>query len=351
MSGSGKRNSTMEVLRILAMVLVMLVHATFMSTGLPDKNMLIDRPLVGLGLYLQSALSVVCVNVFVLLSGWYGIHWHPKRLVSLLFQVLFFAMLVFGVLVIAKPSQYLNANAMGTILMIHGNDYWFIKSYILLFIFAPVLNLYVEHCSQRQLLFTLMVFYLFQTVYGWLSIEGAADLCGGYSALSFMGLYLLSKYVRRYVFDKESFQAIAHKSRKFLGTYLGICLVHAFVAFVVTRMGFPVAGRIFTYTNPLVIVQSLCLLLAFATMKPTYNRMVNWIAASSLSIYLLHADELVLRPYYAHYIGQIFQHYSYPLYLLIVVAVMIGVYALALMIDQVRILIWNKIAMLVWKQR
>lgn len=341
----------MEVLRILAMVLVMLVHATFMSTGLPDKNMLIDRPLVGLGLYLQSALSVVCVNVFVLLSGWYGIHWHPKRLGSLLFQVLFFAMLVFGVLVIAKPSQYLNANAMGTILMIHGNDYWFIKSYILLFIFAPVLNLYVEHSSQRQLLLLLMVFYLFQTVYGWLSIEGAADLAGGYSAMSFMGLYLLSRYVRLYVFNMERFQSLAHKSRKFFSTYLGICLVHALTAFAVTRMGFPVAGRIFTYTNPLVIVESLCLLLAFATLPPTHNRVVNWVGASCLAVYLLHANELVLRPYYAHYIGQVFQHYSYPLYLLIVIGVMIGVYVLALMIDQVRKLMWNKIARLVWKQK
>lgn len=351
MSGSGKRNSTMEVLRILAMVLVMLVHATFMSTGLPDKNMLIDRPLVGLGLYLQSALSVVCVNVFVLLSGWFGIHWHPKRLANLLFQVLFFAILVFVVLTIAKPSQYLNANAMGTILMIHGNDYWFIKSYILLFIFAPVLNLYVEHSSQRQLLLLLMVFYLFQTVYGWLSIEGAADLAGGYSALSFMGLYLLSQYVHLYVYDKEKFQAIAHKSCKFLGAYLVICLVHAFIAFIVTRMGFPVAGRIFTYTNPLVIVESLCLLLVFATLPPTHNRVVNWVGASCLAVYLLHANELVLRPYYAHYIGQVFQHYSYPLYLLIVIGVMIGVYVLALMIDQVRKLMWNKIARLVWKQK
>lgn len=341
----------MEVLRILAMVLVMLVHATFMSTGLPDKGMLIDRPLTSFGLYMQSALSVVCVNVFVLLSGWFGIHWHPKRLGSLLFQVLFFAMLVFGVLAIVKPSQYLNANAAGTILMIHGNDYWFIKSYILLFIFAPVLNLYVEHCSRRQLLLTLLVFYLFQTVYGWLSIEGAADLCGGYSALSFMGLYLLSQYVHLYVYDKEKFQAIAQKSRKFLGAYLSICLVHTFIAFIVTRMGFPVAGRIFTYTNPLVIVQSLCLLLAFATMKPTYNRMLNWVAASCLAVYLLHANELILRPYYARFIGQVFQHYSYPLYLLIVIGVMIGIYLLALMIDQVRILIWNKIAMLVWKQK
>lgn len=339
----------MEVLRILSMLLVLLVHATFMATGLPDKAMLVDRPLVGFGLYMQSALSVVCVNVFVLLSGWFGILWHNKRLVGLLFQVLFFALLVFSVLAIAQPSQYLHTDAMGTVIMIHGNDYWFVKSYILLFIFAPLLNLYVEHSSQRQLLLTLMLFYLFQTVYGWLSIEGAADLAGGYSALSFMGLYLLSRYVRLYVFAKEKFRLMVHKSRFFFAAYLGICLVHAFIAFIVTRMGFPVAGRIFTYTNPLVIVESLCLLLAFASLPPTHNRVINWVAASCLAVYLLHANELVLRPYYAHYIGQVFQHYSYPLYLLIVIGVMIGIYLLALMIDQVRILMWNKIAKLAWK--
>lgn len=339
----------MEALRILSMLLVLLVHATFMATGLPDKGMLIDRPLVGFGLYMQSAMSVVCVNVFVLLSGWFGIHWHTKRLAGLLFMVLFFSLLVFTVLAIAQPSQYLHADAMGTVLMIHGNDYWFIKSYILLFIFAPLLNLYVEHSSQRQVLLTLVLFYLFQTVYGWLSIEGAADLAGGYSALSFMGLYLLSRYVRLYAFGKEKFRLMVHKSRKFFTAYLGICLVHALTAFAVTRLGFPVAGRIFTYTNPLVIVESLCLLLAFATLPSTHNRVINWVAASCLAVYLLHANELVLRPYYARFIGQVFQHYSYPLYLLIVIGVVIGIYLLALMIDQVRKLMWNKIAMLIWK--
>lgn len=62
-----RRKSTKEALRILSMLLVLLVHATFMATGLPDGGLLHDRPLVGFALYLQAALSVVCVNVFVLL--------------------------------------------------------------------------------------------------------------------------------------------------------------------------------------------------------------------------------------------------------------------------------------------
>lgn len=340
----------MEVLRILSMVLVLLVHATFMATGLPDKALLLERPFVGFALYLQAALSVVCVNVFVLLSGWYGIHWHPKRLAGLLFQVLFFALLVFAGLAIVSPSQYLHWDAIGTVLMIHGNDYWFIKSYILLFILSPALNLFVEHASQRQLLLSLVVFYLFQTVYGWLSIDGAVELAGGYSALSFMGLYLLSRYVHLYVYNKEKFLATVHKCRKFFVAYLCICLIHSLIAFAVTRMGFPVAGRIFTYTNPLVIVESLCLLLAFATMKPTYNRLVNWVAASSLAVYLLHADELLLRPYYAHFIGQIFRQHSYPVYLACVVGIIVVVYLSALLLDQVRKFVWNRIETLAWKQ-
>ena len=345
-----RRKSTMEALRILSMLLVLLVHATFMATGLPDGGLLHDRPLVGFALYLQAALSVVCVNVFVLLSGWYGIHWHPKRLGGLMFQVLFFALLVYLALVIAGPSRYLYLDDMATILMIHSSDYWFVKSYIILFILSPALNLFIERVSRHQLLLTLVAFYLFQTVYGWLSIDGAVELAGGYSALSFMGLYMLSQYVRRYVYGEAEFQAKAHKSRAFMALYLGICLVHAVTAFCVTRMGFPVAGRIFTYTNPLVIVESLCLLLAFATMKPTYSRLVNWIAASSLAVYLLHADELVLRPYYAHYIGLVFHQHSYPVYLACVVGIIVVVYLSALLLDQVRKFVWNKIATLAWRQ-
>lgn len=112
----------------------------------------------------------------------------------------------------------------------------------------------IKQSDKKQLRLLLIAFYIFQTVYAWLSIYDVADFQGGYSVLSFMGLYLLAQYLHRY-------PGITKK----WGAKHGIGLFfQCIIRFLVTRFGLPIAGRIFTYTNPLVIIQSLALLIGFS---------------------------------------------------------------------------------------
>jgi len=74
--------------------------------------------------------------------------------------------------------------------------YWFAKAYIILYIFAPVLNAFAENCDKRQLEIFLVSFYIVQTLLGFILNTGG--FFSGYSAWSFMGLYLLARYMRIY---------------------------------------------------------------------------------------------------------------------------------------------------------
>ena len=82
-----KRESNIELLRIVAMLLVLFLHANYFSLGKVES---IDIQSDLFGSFVKSfteALCIICVNVFVLISGWFGIRPTLKGAMSLLFQV------------------------------------------------------------------------------------------------------------------------------------------------------------------------------------------------------------------------------------------------------------------------
>lgn len=339
------RNSTMELLRIIAMVLVMTNHAGFMALGVPSPEDAAGSPLLTALTFSDMALSITCVNIFVLLSGWFGIKWRPIKIWGLIFQVVFFSLAIYAALCVINPQGYANFGSLATALLLHNCDYWFVKSYLLLFLLAPMLNKFIEEATKKQLGIFLLCFYAIQTIYGWLSINGASDFAGGYSMLSFIGLYTLAAYLRLHGSMFNSWRAI-----HFIAVYLGIAAVQAVVAIAVTRLGLPIAGRLFTYTNPLVIIQSASIVMAFAKMKGSNIDIINWVAASCFAVYLFHGNEFLLRPYYAKYINGIFQTNGITTAILLTAAFIAVVFVASILIDKVRLLLWNGICRIKNKQ-
>ncbi len=84
-----KRESNFELLRIIAMLLVMITHATFLSLGIPTHEDSISTPYNSFGIFLSQSFSTVCVNIFILLSGWFGIKANLKRFSEFIFQLFF----------------------------------------------------------------------------------------------------------------------------------------------------------------------------------------------------------------------------------------------------------------------
>ena len=85
------RQSNLELLRIVARLVVLVVHADFLAFGKPDIAQIGSNPCASWLSYWVEAFAIVCVDLFVLLSGYFGIVWRFKSLGAYLFQVLFFA--------------------------------------------------------------------------------------------------------------------------------------------------------------------------------------------------------------------------------------------------------------------
>lgn len=325
----------MELFRLVAMLLVLIVHATFLALGVPTHEDAIQSPISTLTIFFSQSISTICVDSFVLLSGWFGINLRWNKLFSFIFQVFFFSILIFFLLLAYLPNQHLNINTLGAVLLVQSGDYWFAKAYIGLMLIAPALNLLVEHTTRRQLRNLLIAWFAFQTIYGWLSIDGASWVGGGYSAASFAGLYLLARYIRLY-----PTKCCQWNCSKNLICVFSIAIFITILAYFVTFLGLPICGRLFTNTNPLIIVEALYLLLAFSKMT-IKSKTINWIASSSFAIYLLHANSLFLRPHYGRIIREWYQNEGTVLFLIYTLSFMLLLSVIAVLVDKFRMRLWS----------
>lgn len=83
-----ERSSNIELLRILSMFLVLMIHY-IPSRTLPTHDTLAHDTLGTLFDLELRSISFVCVNCFILISGYFGIRWKLKSFSNLLFQILF----------------------------------------------------------------------------------------------------------------------------------------------------------------------------------------------------------------------------------------------------------------------
>lgn len=122
------RQSNIELCRIFAILLVLLVHSNFGWCGWPS-NLDSCRP----SMLLVEALSIIGVNVFILITGYFSANLKTKSMINLLYICVFYALL--KVVVGASTGHFVIKD----MFFISGSN-WFIPSYIGLLLLSPWLN-------------------------------------------------------------------------------------------------------------------------------------------------------------------------------------------------------------------
>ena len=86
--GTKVRQSNIELLRIVAIFLVMVAHCNiWLGGGLPDFSEGISAMVVGK--HIIASLASICVVLFVLISGYFSIKPNLKSVVTLWTQIFF----------------------------------------------------------------------------------------------------------------------------------------------------------------------------------------------------------------------------------------------------------------------
>lgn len=321
------RQSNFELLRIVAMLLVMILHCCYFSLGMPDKVALSTQPTSSFLCILGQSSTVMCVDVFVMISGWFGIRANKKSLLSLLFQCFFIIGLTdIYFYAIGTPDMTLRKCISGTFFF---SDSWFVRSYILLYILSPLLNAFISSSNETTKRKVIIPFFVIMCTVGWLDIWG--DFHKGYSTLSFIGLYLLANYVH------QSKAIIFRLPKRYdILIFFILVFVQAGLEFVALHFG---TKSVLNYNSPFTIAEALYLLLFFSKLNFNSNA-INWIATSAFAIYLFHASTPLLWAVYKPFV-QNAKTLGLPDFIGNIVLLIVVVFTFAILFDRVRILCWH----------
>lgn len=336
-SSVSRRNSNIELLRVIAMFLVLVVHADFFSLGAPNAEDLNSNAADSVLRVFFEALSIACVDIFIAISGYFGIHAKFKGLTKFLFQCAFFLIGIYAVTLLLGVSTVSFAGFRGCILATKLN--WFVKAYLLLYILSPVLNAFVERADRKLFRNVLIGFYSFQFLYGWIFSSAVTYINGGYSIISFIGLYLLMRYVA--VYRPKVFRMSAKKDFVLIAcSVIFITLVYITPPVCFKSDSLVLGNMLINYISPVTIAIAVFSVVAFSKLNIS-SRFINWCAAGSFAVFLLHTNpntveyyRMMFRILHGHVQGFLF--WGYTLIILVVI------FFVALLLDQIRNLAWNK---------
>ena len=293
---TGSRMVNMEVLRCLAMMMVVVLHYLGKGNLLPDLSGT-DMKVTGITAWVLEAFCIVAVNVYMMISGYFlcNSSFKLSRLLQLWLQVWTYSVLV-GILAVVAgwiPAAEVDTHYFLTLLFpVTMDHYWFMTAYIFLYLLLPFLGACVRRMSKQQLqialTFLLGVFCVIKTV---LPVRLETDT-KGYDCLWYLCVFVTAAYIRRF-----GFRFLERKARAW-GFYVASCLAVVAEAFVFRQVYLRTGslGLIlnisYEYNHLFSFLAAVGLFCAFLQVKAG-GRLAGMLAKAApftLGVYLLHEN-------------------------------------------------------------
>lgn len=277
------RNSSVELLRILAMCGVVILHYNNQTIG---GGL---RYASGAGysaLFFLESLFICAVNLYVLISGYFMCTSQKRSLskpFALLVQVCVFSAGIYLVRCIVSGGFSLKSLVSAVV----PNNY-FVILYVTLYLISPYINLVLKKLTDKQfhvlVVLLLTLFSLWPTLvdmlvrisgrssFSGLSTINAFDSQRGYTIVQFVLMYVLGAYIRR--------------NEQMLRKLPALVMLAGCVAAICGWAALSTADA-WAYSNPFVILCA-CFALLIALGRPFQSKLINRLAAGAFTCFLLH---------------------------------------------------------------
>ena len=285
------RNSSIELLRIIAMMGVVILHYNNGQMG-GGFQYVREGSINQMVLFLSESLFIGSVNLFVMISGYFLCKTQKRRfikVVELVVQVLAFSEGFYLLRVISGTMSF----SVGEFLLNLIPKNYFVILYATLYFISPYFNLMIDKISKQQyqkLLILLMALFSIWTIgidylEGFLGITlngsstiGCYGSQAGYTIVNFAMMYMIGAYIRIY--------GINFSKQKNLICLVSTLLLIFMLSYIENRFG---SGPIATwnYNNPLVIIFA-TLLLLYIIRYSFESRIINELAKGAFTCFLFH---------------------------------------------------------------
>lgn len=328
------RNSSIELLRIISMVMIMFHHFAYHGNFEWNYNE-ITIPHLWYNFILMG--GKVGVNIFVLISGFFLIEnterlFQPKKLLKFWGQVVFYSITTYFLSIVLQINNFDIKQIIKICFPITYPGWWFASTYFMLYLIHPFLNKLLHDLNKNVYQYLILLLVLCWSIIPTLTTQ----LFESNSLLWFITLYVIAGYAKIYGFNER----LKSKHYFFLFLIVLVCSYLISVSFLVlgTKRNELAVHAIdfFGMERFPILLMALFLFMTFAKLKIKYNKWINVIASATFGVYLIH-DSSYIRYYIWWNIFKINQ-YQESLFLIpySILVVFIIIYVLCTGIEMVR---------------
>ncbi|MBE6310376.1 MAG: acyltransferase [Bacteroidales bacterium] len=273
--GISTRQSNIELLRIISMIMILMVHFTGATFPIPNQITINNFFNINTSTkVIMESFSIIGVNCFILISGYFGIRPSVKGIVNFILWCSFYSISIYSLYTLARPNQYNVQNIIESFAIFSHTDLWFIPAYFSLYIIAPIINKGTSSLNQKQFILLLCGLTFINVYLGWFWGEKVNPT--GYNVMQLIYIYIIGRYIKT---KAKSIYRI--KCNRYIIGYLISLLLIVFSTFICK------SSAAFAYNSPFVILSSVFFFLIFASMY-FHNTTINYIASSAFAVYLIH---------------------------------------------------------------
>ncbi len=340
---NSQRNYGIDLLRMFAMFLIAILHVLGQGGILINTE---SSPLKYNIAWFLEICAFCCVNCYAIISGYVGLNSKFKcsSIIMLWFNVLFYTILItlfFGIFFpnLLIPSITQNKQALildyisCALLPVSRKQYWYFSSYVLCYLFTPILNKAVQTLDKNTLKKSIIAILLLLGVPTICTGLDAFSVFNGYCGLWLMAMYLVGAYIKKYdlLNSLSKIQAFSGYIASVTITWLTKFVLDSYIP------SFQRPDLLINYTSPTIIASAVFLFILFKNINPSKIacKVIGFLSPLAFSVYLIHVHPLV----WIHFITGRFSEvgkFSAPLMTISIIGLALGIYIVCSAIDIVR---------------
>lgn len=263
-----QREAGIELLRVVLMFMIVCFH---LFSFYIQETFYVNQPLYITKLAF-TCLTVMGVDCFVFISGYFGMKFKLKQVISLVIQALFYSYICLILFTSFSNIPINNQEFIKYFFPISSSMWWFLSAYILLYFISPFINIGINNISKNQFQIILIGFFYFNCISNFIF-----DLHFGGDFLNFIFIYLLGRYINTYQLELK----------KSVILFLFSVIIMFLLNYLIGSYSNKPLLVISRYTSPLTIFSAVSLFFVFKNLKIKYSWPL-FIAPLCFGVYLLH---------------------------------------------------------------
>lgn len=292
------RNSSIELLRILAMLMIVAFHFTLKTPWQFPSEITIDQYF----LWTFNAFGKIGVSIFFIIMGYFlyrarDLSW--KKVFRITRPVWFYSIAIFIFVCVFYPSigQFDIRSVLISTFPVVSGAYWFVTAYVILYLLRPYIKLVLDRLTKKRLLHFILMLLLIENIifyFGFILLDRAVPIPSSYTALAGIASFIIYIAIGYYI-AKYKIKKISTVKLMFKLSVLAI-LASPLITLLLDRLGYENLSSwssLWGDSTFLTVMASTSIFILVSRLAFN-SRIINYLGGLMFGVYLIHDNGYVV---------------------------------------------------------